>query len=332
MSTTSPQPRVLVTQQVPESALTLLRSFARIDMNPDRDEIWTKDQVMAHLPGHDALYCMLTNPVDGAVLDAEPAVKIVANVAVGFNNVDLAAATQRGVAVTNTPGVLTDTTADFAWALLLTAARRVAEGDRFTRAGRFHGWGPMMMLGADVTGKTLGVVGFGRIGRAVAERARGFRMNVLYYDSLLADDATERELNAAYRDLESLLAEADFVSLHVNYTPQTHHLIGAAELARMKPTAYLINTARGAVVDEAALVVALQAGQIAGAGLDVYEDEPAINPGLLALDNAVLAPHIASASIETRTAMATIAAQNIKALFEGRRPPNLVNPEVWTGR
>jgi glyoxylate reductase len=332
MSDATTRPRVLVTQQVPQPALDLLQTFADVDCNPEPDRIWSKEEVIARLSGHDALYCLLTNPIDSAVMDAAPGLKIIANMAVGFNNIDVATATARGIPVTNTPGVLTDTTADFAWALLLGAGRRVAEADRFTRAGKFHGWGPMMLMGGDIAGKTLGIVGFGRIGRAVAERARGFRMRVLYYDAYPADAATEQQLNATSADLDTLLAESDFVSLHVNYTAETHHLIAAPQLARMKPTAYLVNTARGAVIHEAALVDALRTGQIAGAGLDVYEDEPTIDPGLLKLENVVLAPHIASASVETRTAMAITAAENIQAVFQGRRPPNLVNPDVWPDR
>ena len=323
------RPRVLVTQAVPQAGLDVLATFAEVDKNPVEGTIWSKEELLAHLPGHDALYCLLTDTIDAAVLDAAPDLRVIANMAVGFNNVDVAEATRRHIPVTNTPGVLTDTTADFAWALLLAAGRRVAEGDRFTRAGRFHGWGPLMLLGGDVARRTLGVVGFGRIGQAVARRALGFEMQVLYYDVHPVDPATERELHAAFTPLDELLAQADFVTLHVNYTPETHHLLGREQFAHMKPTAYLVNTARGPVVDEAALADALREKQIAGAGLDVYEQEPEVHPGLLALENVVLAPHIASATIDTRNAMATMAAENIKAVFAGRRPPNLVNPEVW---
>jgi glyoxylate reductase len=331
--TESPQkPHVLVTQLIPQAGMDLLHSFAAVDVNPDPDRIWTNEEVIAALPGHDALLCLLTNPIDAAVMDAAPGLKVIANMAVGYNNIDLGAATTRHIPVTNTPGVLTDTTADFAWALLMAAARRVAEADRFTRAGKFHGWGPLMLVGGDITEKTLGIVGFGRIGRAVAERARGFHMRVLYYDTQPADPDTEHQLNASRAPLGDLLAQSDFVTLHVNYTPETHHLIGASQLARMKDTAYLVNTSRGAVVDEADLVDALRNHAIAGAGLDVYEDEPTIHPGLLDLENVVLAPHIASASITTRNAMATMAAENIRAVFAGHRPPNLVNPEVWEDR
>jgi glyoxylate reductase len=323
------RPRVLVTQAVPQPGIDLLRTFADVDANPDEGVIWSKGELIARLPGHDALYCLLTDTIDAEVLDAGPDLRVIANMAVGFNNIDIAEATRRGIPVTNTPGVLTDTTADFAWALLMAAARRVAEADRFTRAGKFHGWGPLMLLGGDVAGRTLGVVGFGRIGQAVARRAMGFGMPVLYYDIKPVDAETERELNARHVSLDELLANADFVSLHVNYTPETHHLLGREQFARMKPTAYDVNTARGPVIDEAALAEALRERQIAGAGIDVYENEPEVHPALLELENVVLAPHIASASIDTRNAMATIAAENIKAVVENRRPPNLVNPEVW---
>jgi glyoxylate reductase len=327
--------RILMTQVVPQPAIDLLRREIEedgvLDINPEADTIWTKPQLIEQLRAGDytALYSMLTNRIDAEVLDAAPGLRIVANMAVGYNNVDLPEATRRGIAVTNTPGVLTDTTADFAWSLLMAAARRVVEGDRFTRAGRFHGWGPLMMVGTDVHGKTLGIVGFGRIGRAVARRAGGFAMRVLYFDRSPADPETEAALNASSVSLEQLLAESDFVSLHTDYNPETHHLIGEPELAMMKPGSYLINTARGAIVDEAALVQALQSGNLAGAGLDVFEREPEIHPELLTLENAVLAPHIASASMETRTAMALMAAENVLAALRGDRPPNVVNPEVY---
>jgi glyoxylate reductase len=326
---------VLVTQLVPEPALQRLREAlpegSVIDVNAERDRIWTKQELVERLRSgnYNALYCMLTNTIDAEVMDAAPMLKIIANMAVGYNNIDVAEATRRGIAVTNTPGVLTDTTADFAWALLLAVARRVVEADRFTREGRFTGWGPMLMLGQDVHGKTLGIIGFGRIGRAVAKRATGFDMTVLYHDRAPADKKTERQLKARSVPLDELLERSDYVSIHTDYNPQTHHLIGAQQLARMKRTAYLINTARGPIVDEAALVDALRAGQIAGAALDVFENEPQVHPGLLDLHNVVLAPHIASASLETRTAMALMAADNIIAVIRGERPPNLVNPQVY---
>jgi len=327
--------RILVTQLVPSSVMEGLRQAVGasgvVDVNPDPDRIWTKQELTGKLRegNYNALYCMLTNRIDAEVLDAAPGLRVIANVAVGFNNIDVEEATRRGIVVTNTPGVLTDTTADFAWALLMAAARRVVEGDRFARSGRFNGWGPMMMVGQDVHGKTLGIVGFGRIGKALARRASGFDMEVLYHDVYRADPDTERALNARSVTMDELLAYSDYVSLHTDYNPQSHHLIGAPELAKMKSTAYLINTSRGAIVDEAALVEALRTGSIAGAALDVFEGEPTIHPGLLELENCALTPHIASASLETRTAMAQMAADNVLATLKGERAPNAVNPEVY---
>jgi glyoxylate reductase len=327
--------RVLMTQLAPALAVERLREAVGqsgvLDINPEPDCIWTKQELIDRLKAgnYDALYCLLTNPIDGEVMDAAPGLKIIANMAVGYNNVDVPEATRRGIAVTNTPGVLTDTTADFAWALLMSAARRVAEGDRFVRAGKFNGWGPLMMIGQDVHGKTLGIIGFGRIGRALAKRAYGFDMRVLYYDRYPADATTEEALRANLATMDEILEQSDYVSIHTDYNPETHHLIGAPEFARMKSTSYLINTSRGACVDEAALVEALKSGQIAGAALDVFEREPQIHPGLLELQNVVLAPHIASASLDTRNAMGLMAAENIIAVFINQKPPNIVNPEVW---
>lgn len=327
--------RVLMTQRVPEVAIERLTEAVgddgALDINPEPDRIWTKQELIERLKGgnYNALYCLLTNPVDAEVLDAAPALKVVANMAVGYNNIKVDEATKRGIAVSNTPGVLTNTTADFAWTLLMSAARRVVEADKFLRAGRFYGWGPLMMVGHDVYGKTLGVIGFGRIGRAVARRASGFDMKVIYFDRHPADAETEKALNARSVEMEELLRESDFVTVHTDYNPETHHMIGKAELESMKPTAILINTARGPIVDEAALVEALKNGTIAGAGLDVFENEPEVHPGLLEQDNAVLAPHIASASLDTRNAMALMAAENIIAAFKGEVPPNCVNPEVF---
>ncbi|HEY0069353.1 MAG TPA: D-glycerate dehydrogenase [Chloroflexia bacterium] len=327
--------RVLVTQRVPEAAIERLREAVgkdgTLDINPDPDRIWTKQELIDRLKGGDynALYCLLTNPIDAEVLDAASGLRVVANMAVGYNNIEVDEASRRGIAVTNTPGVLTDTTADFAWALLMASARRVVEADKFLRAGRFYGWGPLMMVGQDVYGKTLGVIGFGRIGRAVARRASGFDMQVLYYDRQPADPDTEKALNAHLVSMEELLRESDYVTIHTDYNPETHHLIGQPELESMKRTAYLINTARGPIVDEAALAAALKNGTIAGAGLDVFENEPEVHPGLLELDNAVLVPHIASASLDTRNAMAMMAAENVIAALKGEMPPNCVNPEIY---
>ena len=267
------------------------------------------------------------DPIGETVLSA-PGLAIVANVAVGFDNIDLPAATRHGVLATNTPGVLTETTADFAFALMMAAARRVAEGDRLVRDGRFHGWAIDMLLGQDVWGATLGLVGVGRIGGAVARRARAFGMRILYTDAVALPEDVERELGAARVGLDRLLGEADFVSLHVPLAPDTHHLIGAPELARMKPTAVLVNTSRGPVVDEAALAAALREGSIFAAGLDVFEREPEVHPDLLGLDRVVLAPHIASGSVRTRSEMSVLAVRNLLAGLRGERPPNLLNPEL----
>ena len=269
----------------------------------------------------------LMDPIRETVLST-PGLKIVSNVAVGFDNIDVPAATAHKVMVTNTPGVLDDATADFAFTLLMTAARRIVEADSFTRQGRFRGWAIDMMLGADVHGATLGLIGVGRIGRGVAHRAKGFNMRVLYYDPQPLPPDAERELGATRVDLGRLLAESDFVSVHVPLTQETHHLLSTPQFASMKPTAILINTSRGPVVDEAALVEALNARKIAGAGLDVYEREPAVHPGLIPMPNVVLAPHIASATTRTRSEMSAMAARNMATAVRGGRPPNLLNPEV----
>jgi glyoxylate reductase len=266
------------------------------------------------------LICHIISTIDDELLAACPGLKVISNVAVGYNNIDVAAARRRGIVVTNTPDVLTETTADFAWTLLMAAARRVVEADRYARSGQWTSWKWDLLWGADIHGKTLGVVGFGRIGRAVARRALGFGMRVLYYDAVRPDAATERELRATPTDLDTLLRESDFVTLHTLLSPETRHLIGERTLRLMKKTAVLINAARGPVVDEAALAKALSEGWIAGAGLDVFEEEPKIHPGLLPLTNVTLAPHIASASGETRIAMATLAVRNCLAVLEGQPP------------
>jgi glyoxylate reductase len=273
------------------------------------------------------LVCLLTERVDEALLRAAPQVRIVANVAVGFDNIDVPACSKRGVAATNTPGVLDETTADFAWTLMMAVARRLGEGENLARSGNWAGWDLDQLVGADVWGKTLGLVGFGRIGRAMARRASGFKMKVFYTDVARAPEDVEKELNTEYRDLDTLLAQSDFVSVHVPLLAETQGLFTAAKFARMKPTAFFINTARGSVVDEAALVHALETKQIAGAALDVYEKEPFIHAGLKR-PNVVLAPHLASASLETRTKMACIAATNVRDFFDGKRPANILNPEV----
>jgi glyoxylate reductase len=285
----------------------------------------TRTELKRAVKSAHALLCLLTDRIDEELLSGAPHLQIVANMAVGYDNIDLAAATKHGIMATNTPGVLTETTADLAWALILGVARRIAEADAYTRRGEYSGWEPMLFLGSDVHGKTLGVVGFGRIGRAVARRATGFGMNVLYHDAVKASASVERQLRARRVTLKKLLRESDYITLHVPLTKNTRHIIGADELAIMKPTAYLINTSRGLVVDEPALVRALKKGTIAGAGLDVYEREPSLAKGLAAQRNAILLPHIGSASTETRAKMALMAAENILAAFSGRRPPNLLN-------
>jgi glyoxylate reductase len=316
---------------LPEPAIQLARGRAEVDAYP-LDAPMPRAELLERLVGKQGLVCVISELVDEALLAARPGLRVVSNVAVGYNNVDVAACTRRGVVVTNTPDVLTDTTADFAWALLMATARRLVEADRYTREGRFRQWEYMLLLGGDVHGKTLGVVGFGRIGRAVARRAQGFGMRILYQDAVAADPATERDLRATRTDLATLLRESDFVTLHTPLVPETRHLINAQTLRTMKKTAYLINAARGPVVDEAALVQALTEGWIAGAGLDVFEEEPRVHPGLIGLPNVVLTPHIASASHETRLRMATLAVENCLAVLEGKRPPTPVNPEVLERR
>jgi glyoxylate reductase len=318
-----PRPTVVVTRRIPQAGIDLLATYFDVDDNRD-DHPYTPDELAERARDAVALVALLTDRIDEALLARCPRLKVVANVAVGYDNVDLAAAQRHGVAVTNTPGVLTDATADFAFTLLLASARRVVEADRFVRAGRFAGWMMMEFLGGDLAGRTLGLAGFGRIGQAVARRGRGFGLKVIYQDEHPAPPAVEEALGARRVDKQTLLAESDYLSLHVPLLPSTRHYVGEAELSAMKRTAYLINTARGPVVDEAALARALRAGRIAGAGLDVYEREPEVHPDLLGLDNVTLAPHIASATVETRTKMALIAAENAIAAVQGHVPPNLV--------
>ncbi|MDR3634536.1 MAG: D-glycerate dehydrogenase [Isosphaeraceae bacterium] len=318
--------RVFITQPIPDPGRGLVAGCAdEVDQNLE-DQVLSTDELRAKVAGCTGVLCLLTDRIDAAVLDAAKGCRIFANMAVGYNNVDVAAATERGIMVTNTPGVLTEATADLTWTLILGIARRVVEGDHEMRTGRFPGWGPLYLLGGDVTGRTLGLVGPGRIATAVAERARGFRMAVLYAGRRPSPEIDA--LGGRMVPLDELLATSDFVSLHTPLTPETRHLIDARALSRMKPTAYLVNTARGPVVDEAALVDALRSGRIAGAGLDVYEDEPKMAPGLADCPNTLLLPHLGSATFATRAAMARIAAENLCVALRGDRPPNLVNPEV----
>lgn len=319
--------KVFVTRRIPQVGLDLLQKECEVKVNP-HERVLTRQELIDGVKEADGLLCLLTDTIDKEVMDANPKLKIISNYAVGYNNIDVEEATRRGIMVTNTPGVLTDTTADLTWAILMCVARRIVEADRFTRQGKFKQWSPMLFLGSDVHHSTLGIVGFGRIGRAVARRARGFEMKVLYTDVKRAPEKVEEELEAKFVFLDELLSSSDFVSLHAPLLPTTYHLIGEKELRRMKRTAFLINAARGPLVDEKALVRALKEGWIAGAALDVYENEPELTPGLAELDNVVLVPHIGSASTATREKMATMAATNLLAGLKGEVPPNLVNREV----
>lgn len=324
----SEKPRVYLTRELPAESMQILREASQLTVNP-HDRPVTRPELLEGVREVDGLLCLLHDEIDGEVMDAGKHLKVIANFAVGFNNIDVSAATERKLPVTNTPGVLTDTTADMAWALLMAAARRVAEGDRFVRTRAWHGWGPLQYLGVDVSGATLGIIGFGRIGQAVARRAAAFEMDVVYFNRTRLSPAEEQSLGIRYLPLDELLASCDFVSVHVALNDQTEHMIGSAQLAQMKPTGIIVNTARGPVIDEQALVAALKSGQIGGAGLDVYEREPELEEELYGLDNAVLAPHLGSATIGTRTKMGNMAVRNCLQACTGNRPPNLVNPEVY---
>lgn len=319
--------KVYVTRTIPEPGLPLLREHFRVRLREAQSPISEKE-LLDNVGDVQGLLCLLTDRVDADVIAAGKRLVCISNYAVGFDNIDVKAATQRGIVVTNTPGVLTETTADLAFLLLMAAARRIVEADAFTRARKFIGWDPMLLLGLDIHGKTLGIVGFGQIGKALARRAKGFDMRVIYHDTFRASEKDEARLRVSFSPFEQLLCESDFISLHLPLTNATRHLIGKEQLRMMKRTAILINTARGPVVDERALAEALRAGTIAAAGLDVYEDEPKVNPLLFSLSNVVLAPHIASASFETRSSMARMAAENMIAALLGKRPQFVVNPEV----
>ncbi|MFH1224861.1 MAG: D-glycerate dehydrogenase [Candidatus Diapherotrites archaeon] len=321
------KPKVFVSQPIPKKGIVLLEAHFDAEANAEK-RVLTKKELIARVKGKDALLCILTDKIDADVLSAEPKLKIVSNFGVGFNNIDVPEATKRGIVVANTPNVLNEATADCTIALMLDIARRISEGDRVARAGNFTGWEPEYMLGVDVYGKTLGIVGLGRIGKAVAERAsKGFGMRVFYSDVIRQEDA-ERELGIEYKPLETLLMVSDFVSLHVPLNEKTKHMVGGHELAIMKKTACLINMARGPVVDEKALINALKQGTIFGAALDVYENEPEIPKELRALQNVVLAPHLGSATVEARDAMSVLAAQNLVDFFAGRTPRAVVNKEA----
>jgi len=321
------KPKILSTRALFPAAREILNQHFEVDYGRPGEQI-SRGELLKRVADKEGLICLLTEEVDEEVLAAAPKLRIAATVSVGFDNIDVAACTKHKVVATNTPGVLDDTTADFAWTLLMAIARRVLEGDEWMRSGTWPGWDLDQLLGGDVWGKTLGIMGFGRIGRGVARRAQGFQMRVLYSDAVRAPADVEKDLRAEFVDRDRLFRESDFISLHVPLLPDTRHLISKENLDKMKPTAYLINTSRGPVVDEAALAEALERKKIAGAALDVFEAEPKANPALLGRKNVILTPHIASASIETRTKMAVMAANNVVACFEGKRPPNALNADA----
>ena len=320
---------MLVTRQIPAAGLKVLEGKVEYEVLAERWPPPREQLIAAVSRGWQGILATLTEQIDEAVIAACPGLRVVANMAVGYDNVDVAAATDRGVVVTNTPGVLTDTTADFAWTLLLAAARCLPAAQKYLRDGSWRTWEPEALLGQEVSGATLGIIGMGRIGAAMAKRARGFDMRVFYHDPV-PRLGIAREVGASYRDLPDLLREADFISVHVPLTPETRHLIGPAQLKMMRPTAVLVNTARGPVVDQRALYEALRDGEIFAAGIDVYDQEPLpLDDPLLTLDNVVLTPHVASATVATRGRMAALAAENAVAAVRGTRPQHLVNPAAW---
>ena len=313
--------RVVVTGRVPDAALEKLRAEHEVDAWAGPESIGC-EELLGRVAGADAIVSLLTERIDGELLDAAgPQLKVVANVAVGYDNINVPACTERGIVATNTPGVLTEATADIAFGLILMATRRLGEGERLIRAGQAWKWGMFFLLGSSLQGKTLGVVGMGGIGQATARRARAFGMDIVYQSRSEIDPAIAAELGARRVDLDELLTVSDVISLHCPYGPATHHLIGAEQLSAMKSSTYLVNTARGPIVDEAALAAALREGVIAGAGLDVFEHEPKVHPELLDLENVTLVPHLGSATVETRTAMAVLAADNALAVLRGEQPP-----------
>ncbi|UCG92474.1 MAG: D-glycerate dehydrogenase [candidate division WOR-3 bacterium] len=323
------KPRVLLTRLLPQSGIDMLKQNVELEINPE-DRVMPKEHIVDRVRDKDGLVCLLTDEIDAEIMDAGKALKVIANYAVGYDNIDVQEATKRKIAVTNTPGVLTETTADLTFALILSVARRIVEGDTLLREGKFTGWAPMLLLGSDVCNKTLGLIGFGRIGRAVARRARGFNMRIIYYEPERLSGDIEEECGVEYKTINGLIRDADYISVHTSLNASTHHLISETEFSLMKKTAYLINASRGPVVDEKALVMALKNKQIAGCALDVYEREPAVEKELLTMPNAVLVPHIGSASVETRTKMAMMVTENIIAvLVHNTTPPNIVNPEVY---
>jgi glyoxylate reductase len=323
--------RILVTGHLPDKIMTNLSKEYEAEINVE-DKPLDRQKLLYGIKDKDGLLSMITDVVDEDMLGRANRLKMIAQFGVGYNNIDVTAATERGIPVSNTPGVLTDATAELAFALILAISRRVVEGDRMTREGRFRCWAPMLFLGREVTGKTLGIIGMGKIGKAVAQRARCFKMPILYHSRNRINISEEKQLMAKYVDMKELLSQSDFISLHVPLSDETRHLVGSQELSLMKPTSYLINTSRGPVVDEKALLQALRRKKIGGAGLDVYENEPALTPGLAELDNVILLPHIGSGTLETRFRMAAMAVANLIAGLSGQVPPNLVNPDVLSHR
>ncbi|MDP3970536.1 MAG: D-glycerate dehydrogenase [bacterium] len=318
---------VFITRPIPKNGIDLIKQYAKVVLR-DKDSIITRAELLAGIKNADIIVPILTDKIDAKVLDAAPKLKLIANYGAGYNNIDIPAATERGIMVTNTPGVLTDTTGELAVGLMLAIARRIPETEHIMRAGKYPGWGPLMYLGHEVSGKTLGIIGLGRIGNRVAEIANhGFGMNILYHTQKKERDV-ERSLGAKKVTLATLLKQSDFVTMHVPLTEETHHMIGKKELKMMKSDAFLINTSRGPVVNEKSLVEALKKNEIAGAALDVYENEPKMAPGLSKLKNALLVPHIGSATIEARSAMAKLAAKNVVAFINKKPLPTLVNREV----
>jgi glyoxylate reductase len=322
-------PKIFVTQPISEKALARLRDVGNAEVNSDSSHIITKPELIDALKRNDYLFCLLHDIVDAEVINSSPNLKLIASMAITPAGIDVAAASARRIPVTTVAPLVTEATADLHWALLLAVARRVVEGDRALRSGIFPGSQSIHFVGGEVNGKTLGIVGFGSIGEAVARRARGFRMRILYTKRRRLDEAQEAALGVEYRSLDDLLKESDFVSINAALSRETIHLIGYRELSLMRPSAYLVNTARGPIVDEKALVRALEEKRIAGAALDVYEREPLVEPGLINLPNVVLTPHLGSAALDTRDRVAEIVVDNIVAVIEGRRPPNIFNPEIY---
>ena len=316
------KPKLFITRYIPEPAIKRLEEVFEVEIFPENRAI-THEELKEKVKDIDALICLLTDNIDHEIIEAASNLKCISVYAVGYNNIDVETATKHGIVICNTPGVLTETTADLAWALIMSCARRIVEADRFVREGKFQGWEPMLMLGNDIFGKTLGIIGMGRIGRAVANRALGFDMKVIYYDPQVDPESLPSDYVSV--DLTTLCQNSDFISIHTPLTPETRHLIGEKEFNLMKPTAILINTARGPIIDEQTLISALKEHKIAGAGLDVYENEPVIPEELIKLSNVILLPHIGSASYETRTKMALLAAENAIAVIEGKNPPARVN-------